>query len=69
MCASSNFSMLYIIFEDLLCANVFELPVGSVGVGRRVMEAASKTLTPVILELGGKDPFIVCDDADFMTRL
>lgn len=38
--------------------------VGSVGVGRKVMEAASKTLTPVILELGGKDPFIVCDDAD-----
>jgi acyl-CoA reductase-like NAD-dependent aldehyde dehydrogenase len=38
--------------------------VGSVGVGRKVMEAASKTLTPVILELGGKDPFIVCDDVD-----
>eukprot|EP00429_Kryptoperidinium_foliaceum_P008576 CAMPEP_0176024844 /NCGR_PEP_ID=MMETSP0120_2-20121206/12146_1 /TAXON_ID=160619 /ORGANISM="Kryptoperidinium foliaceum, Strain CCMP 1326" /LENGTH=635 /DNA_ID=CAMNT_0017358025 /DNA_START=1 /DNA_END=1908 /DNA_ORIENTATION=- len=38
--------------------------VGSVGVGKKVMEAASKTLTPVILELGGKDPFIVCDDAD-----
>lgn len=38
--------------------------VGSVGVGKRVMEAASKTLTPVVLELGGKDPFIVCDDAD-----
>lgn len=38
--------------------------VGSVGVGRRVMETASRTLTPVILELGGKDPFIVCDDAD-----
>lgn len=38
--------------------------VGSVGVGKKVMEAASKTLTPVILELGGKDPFVVCDDAD-----
>jgi len=38
--------------------------VGSVGVGRKVMEAAARTLTPVILELGGKDPFIVCDDAD-----
>jgi len=36
--------------------------VGSVGVGRKVMETASRTLTPVILELGGKDPFIVCDD-------
>jgi len=38
--------------------------VGSVSVGRRVMEAAARTLTPVVLELGGKDPFIVCDDAD-----
>lgn len=38
--------------------------VGSVGVGRKVMEQASQTLTPVILELGGKDPFIVCDDAN-----
>lgn len=38
--------------------------VGSTSVGRKVMEAASKTLTPVVLELGGKDPFIVCDDAD-----
>jgi acyl-CoA reductase-like NAD-dependent aldehyde dehydrogenase len=31
--------------------------------GRRVMQQAAKTLTPVILELGGKDPMIVCDDA------
>mmetsp|Transcript_31916 Transcript_31916/g.74705 ORF Transcript_31916/g.74705 Transcript_31916/m.74705 type:complete len:611 (+) Transcript_31916:72-1904(+) len=38
--------------------------VGSVGIGKKVMESASKTLTPVILELGGKDPFVVCDDAD-----
>ena len=28
------------------------------------METASKTLVPVVLELGGKDPMIVCDDAD-----
>lgn len=38
--------------------------IGSVGNGQRVLEAAAKTITPVVLELGGKDPFIVCDDAD-----
>jgi Aldehyde dehydrogenase family len=38
--------------------------VGSTEVGRRVMEASARTLTPVVLELGGKDAFIVCDDAD-----
>ncbi len=37
---------------------------GSVRTGRRVMAAAAETLTPVLLELGGKDPMIVCDDAD-----
>ena len=36
---------------------------GSMGNGKRVVEESSKTLTPVILELGGKDPLIVCDDA------
>ncbi|KDO71929.1 hypothetical protein CISIN_1g007627mg [Citrus sinensis] len=38
--------------------------VGSPGVGRMIMRNASKTLTPVTLELGGKDAFIVCDDVD-----
>jgi acyl-CoA reductase-like NAD-dependent aldehyde dehydrogenase len=38
--------------------------VGSDAVGRKVMESAAPTLTPLTLELGGKDPFIVCDDAD-----
>ncbi len=37
---------------------------GSVATGRRVAEAAAKTLTPVVLELGGKDPMIVFEDAD-----
>ncbi|WP_026690968.1 aldehyde dehydrogenase [Alteribacter aurantiacus] len=37
---------------------------GSVDVGRKVMEAASKHLTPVTLELGGKSPAIVMKDAD-----
>ena len=37
---------------------------GSVENGRRVLEAAAGNLTPVILELGGKDAMIICDDAD-----
>ncbi|HEV2761980.1 MAG TPA: aldehyde dehydrogenase family protein [Pyrinomonadaceae bacterium] len=37
---------------------------GSVATGRRVAEAAGRNLTPVVLELGGKDPFIVFEDAD-----
>lgn len=38
--------------------------IGSVPNGRRVLEASVKNLVPVVLELGGKDPLIVCDDAD-----
>jgi acyl-CoA reductase-like NAD-dependent aldehyde dehydrogenase len=37
---------------------------GSPGNGKKVMAAAAETLTPVVLELGGKDPMIICDDAD-----
>jgi len=37
---------------------------GSVRTGKRVMAAAADSLTPVLLELGGKDPMIVCADAD-----
>jgi acyl-CoA reductase-like NAD-dependent aldehyde dehydrogenase len=37
---------------------------GSPGNGRKVMAGASDSLTPVVLELGGKDPLIVCDDAN-----
>ncbi|KAI9269375.1 Aldehyde/histidinol dehydrogenase [Sporodiniella umbellata] len=37
---------------------------GNGRVGRIVMEAAAKNLTPVTLELGGKSPAIVLEDAD-----
>lgn len=37
---------------------------GSSRTGRKVMAAAAETLTPVALELGGKDPAIVLEDAD-----
>ena len=37
---------------------------GSVATGKRVAEAAAKYLTPVVLELGGKDPMIILEDAD-----
>ncbi|MDM5187580.1 aldehyde dehydrogenase [Bacillus sp. DX4.1] len=36
---------------------------GSVGIGKVVMEAAAKRLTPLTLELGGKSPCIVHKDA------
>jgi acyl-CoA reductase-like NAD-dependent aldehyde dehydrogenase len=43
---------------DLICVT------GSPETGRRVMARAAQRLTPVLLELGGKDPMIVCADAD-----
>jgi len=37
---------------------------GSVPTGQAVMESAAKSITPVTLELGGKNPAIVMPDAD-----
>jgi acyl-CoA reductase-like NAD-dependent aldehyde dehydrogenase len=37
---------------------------GGTEAGRKVMENACHRFTPVTLELGGKDPFLVLDDAD-----
>jgi len=37
---------------------------GSVSTGRRIAQVAAETLLPVVLELGGKDPMVVLDDAD-----
>src|SRR5271166_6439823 len=37
---------------------------GSVATGRRIAQIAAERLLPVVLELGGKDPMLVLDDAD-----
>ena len=37
---------------------------GSAGTAKHIMAAAAKNLTPVTLELGGKSPVFIADDAD-----
>ena len=37
---------------------------GSMGTGKRIAQMAAQRLLPVVLELGGKDPMIVLEDAD-----
>ena len=45
-----------------------EVPIitftGSVRTGKRIAKLAAQNLKKVSLELGGKDPVIICDDAD-----
>ena len=55
--------------NQALLAQRFDLIffTGSPSLGKLVMEAASKHLTPVILELGGKSPCIVDRHADIKT--
>jgi len=49
---------------------LFEPPVrkiiftGSTGIGKKIQKIASENLVPTVMELGGKDPMIVCEDAD-----
>jgi len=53
------------IGEELIHNNVDRLIfTGSVEVGRHIAKLAGEALIPVTLELGGKDPAIVLDDAD-----
>lgn len=42
---------------------------GSTPTGRKVLEQAAPTMTKVQLELGGKNPFVVLDDADLDTAV
>ena len=49
----------------LINANIDKLVfTGSVPTGKRIVQAAAARLLPVVLELGGKDPMLVLDDAD-----
>jgi acyl-CoA reductase-like NAD-dependent aldehyde dehydrogenase len=51
--------------ESLVEAGVDKISfTGSVATGRRVAEACGRNLIPCTLELGGKDPMVVCEDAD-----
>ncbi len=63
--------MICVVLGEVEIAAAFsELPVdhllytGSTAVGKKVMAAAAPNLTPVTLELGGKSPVIVLDDAN-----
>ena len=50
---------------SLAASNVNKIVfTGSVATGRKVAQAAAARLIPCVLELGGKDPMLVLDDAD-----
>jgi succinate-semialdehyde dehydrogenase/glutarate-semialdehyde dehydrogenase/succinyl-CoA reductase len=51
----------YLIDSDDVSAVTF---TGSVPVGAKVAKHATAQLKKIVLELGGSDPFIVCEDAD-----
>ncbi|HVO39990.1 MAG TPA: aldehyde dehydrogenase family protein [Spirochaetia bacterium] len=55
------------VVGEELCTNPLVDKValtGSTETGRRVMKLAAETVKKVTLELGGKSPTIICDDAD-----
>ena len=51
----------YLIDSEDVSAVTF---TGSVPVGAKVAQHATSKLKKVVLELGGSDPFVVCEDAD-----
>ncbi|MBC7474597.1 MAG: aldehyde dehydrogenase family protein [Candidatus Sericytochromatia bacterium] len=51
--------------SNLVSARVNKIVfTGSVATGKKIMAAAAQNLTPVVLELGGKDPMIVLKDVN-----
>ncbi|MFI9408625.1 aldehyde dehydrogenase family protein [Nocardia gamkensis] len=53
------------VTQDLLsCGFDHALFTGGTEIGKKIMAGAAPTLTPVTLELGGKSPVIVAEDAD-----
>lgn len=54
-------SMGTVLFEPPVRKIVF---TGSTEVGRKIHQIAAKNFIPTSMELGGKDPMIVCEDAD-----
>lgn len=60
VCSGSDISRVF--FDNNQIDKVFF--TGSVAVGKTIMAEAAKNLVPVSLELGGKDPMIVLEDAD-----
>lgn len=51
----------YLIPQDQVRLVAF---TGSTAVGKRLTELAARSITPVLMELGGHAPVIVCGDAD-----
>jgi aldehyde dehydrogenase (NAD+) len=61
----------HLVGEELTVSPLVDLIsfTGSTAVGRRIMERGAPTIKRLFLELGGKSPTIVLDDADFSTAL
>jgi len=58
---ASGRAMGHALFEPPVRKIVF---TGSTEVGKKIQEIAARHLVPTVMELGGKDPMIVCEDAD-----
>jgi aldehyde dehydrogenase (NAD+) len=61
----------HLVGEELTVSPLVDLIsfTGSTAVGKRIMEKGASTIKRLFLELGGKSPTIVLDDADFPTAL